>query len=711
MTSTRPARARRCLVVLVLTCLLALPLLLATSATRSAQASRPVQEVQRAQITFDSVDPALPTRDGRITLTGRVKNTTDEPISNLQVLLWRDQSPITTTGGLDAAITSDATTPYGARMVTEGAYFDITTDRAPTLAPGAEAPFTVSADVSSLELPSTSGVYLIGAHALGQVGNEGIETLGRNRLLMPLADADEPPEPTPVVDVVVLSAQPTWTGSGEFVDDSLTDQLADGGRLRQLLQVAARDNTSWIIDPALFAAVTRMADGYTVLRGEARGQRVARAWLREFEALNRAQGFRGTYGLPDASAIARTGHAPAIWKSVHATDAGVEGLADLPLIAISGDGRVDAAGVALLEQDEPLAVLASTPESRHTLLQPLGNAPVVNFDPDTFAGGPGPLPATTMLHRRQRLLATSWVDAAEGVTEPRVRVITTGPDAAAVLGADAPWIRHQTLRNLLAGERFEWSQSLAYTAEDTHGESLEDPEAGVGDVRADYAAVASMMAERSRVDIESDRAMATMASSWWRGRVEALAAYSDTVSSELSDTLSGDAVSLAVSPSVTMLAKDGGFPASIQNHLDQPIVVSLHFTSAQPQRLSVPSQTDIRVPANSTTTLDVRPEAAANGPVQVSAQLTTPNGRSLGPTTPILVNATNLGAVGWIIVGASGIVLIATTALRIRQVRRDRSDLDVVPAALPSGPTSDPDADGAALESDVEVADGRRHPD
>lgn len=695
----------------LLALLLVFPMLLSASLSTPsapAHAVKPDTEQQRAEIVFDTMTPSMPTREGRITLTGHVRNTTSEPISNLQVLMWRDQSPITAEEGFTAAVESPATTPYGSRMVTEGAFQTLTDDRMPSLAPGEEAPFEVTADVSELELPSTGGVYLIGAHALGQIGGGGVETLGRNRMFMPLPAEGEPASSptTPSVDLVVLSTQPKRTGSGTFINDSLTEELADGGRLHTLLQTASAPQSSWIIDPALYSAVKQMAEGYELHGGgDPQGQRVAAAWLEDFQRLDPANGFRATYGLPDAAAVAHGGHVD-LWDRIDTADQAVPDLEHLPRLDLSGGGRVDDAAVGLLEQGEPIAVLSSTAESEHTLLEPVGKQPIVRFDPDLFTGGPGPAPAASELHRRQRLLAESWVQATNGETEPTVRVITTGVDARAVLAADAPWQEHITFRDLLSGQRFEWSQTFDYSKTDAEREALNTTDNGLGELQADYAAVASLMSADESVDGQGDRAMANMSSSWWRGRPDALGSYSGTLRDGVAHILGPQSVSLAVSPSVTMLARDGSsFPASVQNHLDVPIVVALHFESAQPQRLDVPSMTNIEIPPQGTTTVTVRPEANANGPVQVKAQLATQNGTPLGNTTPILVNATNLGAIGWIIVVASGIVLVLTTALRIRQVRRERARAEDAPAALP------PHASGAVLNDELEVLGGRGQED
>jgi hypothetical protein len=131
-------------------------------------------------------------------------------------------------------------------------------------------------------------------------------------------------------------------------------------------------------------------------------------------------------------------------------------------------------------------------------------------------------------------------------------------------------------------------------------------------------------------------------------------------------------VELTAQRSVIMSGQSGSFPMTVTNNLDQTIRVSLNFESFQPQRLSIPVMPDIVIPPRQGATVNVQPHAVGNGPVRIWAQVTTPGGRPVSKRVWLTVEATNFGRVGWIIVVASGIVLIATTALRIRQVRRER---------------------------------------
>ncbi len=62
-----------------------------------------------------------------------------------------------------------------------------------------------------------------------------------------------------------------------------------------------------------------------------------------------------------------------------------------------------------------------------------------------------------------------------------------------------------------------------------------------------------------------------------------------------------------------------------------------------------------------------------NGSVNVTAQLETPQGRPIGSAINITLRATSFGRVGWVIIILSGVVFMGATAIRIRQVQRERA--------------------------------------
>ena len=69
-------------------------------------------------------------------------------------------------------------------------------------------------------------------------------------------------------------------------------------------------------------------------------------------------------------------------------------------------------------------------------------------------------------------------------------------------------------------------------------------------------------------------------------------------------------------------------------------------------------------------TVLVPAESAGGGVVSARVHVETADGHRLTPDREIAVETTNVGTIGWVIVIASGLVLVVTTAHRIRQVRR-----------------------------------------
>jgi hypothetical protein len=81
------------------------------------------------------------------------------------------------------------------------------------------------------------------------------------------------------------------------------------------------------------------------------------------------------------------------------------------------------------------------------------------------------------------------------------------------------------------------------------------------------------------------------------------------------------------------------------------------------------------------------------------ARLTTMSGRPVGKPVTINVTATQAGTTGWIIALAAGIVLVGSTALRIRQVARERARTGIPPVA------DDPLSSSPPLERSPETLD------
>lgn len=646
----------------------------------SAQTSSAEQQVR---IEFASMDPALPTADSTITLKGRVTNTSDGDLSSGQVMFWRNQSPITDSVSFATAVQSSPTSPLGARAVDRPEnLFSLTSDAKPTLAPGESVDFEVRAAVPDLEFSPTTGTYLIGVHVRGQIDRTGNRTLGRARMFVPISGSQDDGRTSQMTSVVALSSQPSMIRPGIFIDDKRAAELAPGGRLQVLLESARRPGVSWIIDPSLITELEAMARGYQIESGgdftRGTGQAAAQRWLADFDGLDTEAGYRSPYGTPDVTALAHHRNATALEASQKAGEE-VRRTKDLPLLGYTRGGELDSEALANLEGLDPVATLTSTAESQQTLLEPVGKAPLVRYSAGTFGGGPGPDPRTTDPQVRQRLLAESWVDA--GTSHPQqLRVITEPSAAIADAASEAPWVRRVPLQALLETEPGEWSKEFTYT-EEMHDRELRPQQLqGLGNLSAAYASISALLVDPGTNDRVARAALARSSSSWWRGNNDGFLKFLDPQFLDVNSTLGGGRITLTTQKSFVMSGSTGNFPITVNNKLDQPIRLRLGFTSELPQRLSVEPVNDIEVAPGQSQTVDFHPRAVGNGPVQVSAQLTTVNGIPVGKRANMTIDATNLGAVGWVIVVVSGAVLLATTALRIRQVRRERSSDEAPPS-------------------------------
>jgi len=444
-------------------------LFLGSAPTATADEPKPL-----ASISLSSISPALPARDGTITLSGRVTNTSNTPLVRLQALLWRDQAPITDDDGLQQTLNSDSDQPLGRRLFREpGAFQDLYTAAEPTLEPGRSATFTVSARVSDLALPSTDGVYLVGVHVL----QNGVQVaVARTRVLVPVL-ARAPRRSVKTATVVVLSSEPSMLAPGLLLDDHLAGEVGDSGRLRQLLDAARRDRNTYAIDPALITELETMRAGYRVRDSTAttlgRGQADAARWLADFSQLRGAHdGYRLLFDSPDVAALAHAKQRKLLSAAANASKK-VEATSDLPLLVLPVQGEADAATLRAVETLDPRAVLLSDRATggEGPLLRNGSGGLVLSYTTGGVGGGPGPDPQNDAVHLQQRALASSWIDAISNDRSraARVKLVQTAAEATSA-SSDPPWSEAAPLREVLSLTAQRWSGQLQYGSDLKAGE-------------------------------------------------------------------------------------------------------------------------------------------------------------------------------------------------------------------------------------------------
>lgn len=671
------------------------------------------------RIRLQRLEPALPTRDGRIALTAEVTNTSDGELTNLQAYFWRSLDPIEDGEGMTAALKSAANEPIGAR---KGDYRNFPSETDRTLEPGESAQFTVSVDVATLELPSSDGVYLMGAQVRGRTVVNGPQfTLGRVRVFVPVVDTS-PPTSRQITSVVILGSRPSLLRDDLLIDDHLAEEVAEGGRLRALLAAADSLATSFAVDPAVIETLQRMKAGYVVqgadnAKAPGTGAADAARWLSDFEdLLAERDGYRLLYGGVDAAALVHADQAPVLGQAAAASRA-LALTRRLPLLALPAGGQADRRTVTALAKLNPAAIVLSDASVRTAgpLLEGPGGTPVVRYTASASSGGgPGPSPRNTPIHLQQRFLADTWLEAAAappGSTVGRVRLITSAASArSADQAVRAPWLKSSTLTELLRGKPSDWKQRYRYPAASRARELDDGHLAAVAQLAADSATYEDLLGSSEAARLDGDAAVALAASGSFRrspraGR-EFTAAQQDQV-----DAVLRDGLEITVTKLVVTSGRSGVFPVTVRNTAEPDPAdpnrnavrgLRLTFESTNSQRLTV---APIEVPglaAGDSITADARVEAKANGTVRVTARLYTQSEKRVGEPEAFDVRATQAGTTGWFIAVAAGLVLVGTTALRIRQVARERSQVaadDAAPSGDPGPLSSAPPMDGPSTGS------------
>ena len=677
-------------------------------------------------IQLDGFSPSLPQRSSEITIAGQATNTSKERLLRPRAYFWRNQAPITDNEGFEQALESEANDPLGARFIP--AFDDLLEDAEEYLEPGDTARFTVKVKVSDLALSPTPGIYLMGVHVL----QNGVSpAVGRARVFVPIL-SEPPRNKLQMTTVVALTSRPSLVSKGVFVDDHLADELAAGGRLDELLRAADREKISFAVDPALIEEVQTMKNGYRVLEEggteEGEGRADATRWLEAYSRMAASHdGYRLQFGSVDVAAMAHTGRQDVL-EGAEAAAKTVTATSSLPLLVWPGDGAADVDTVMAAEALKPAAVLLSDSSTRASapllagIAAPgLDPSKIVNYTSAEFAGGPGPEPSDTPVHLQQRTLAEGWLQAETSprdATLGRVRLIRTATQAK---GDDesvrAPWIQQTTLTQLLRSTPVKWDGVLHYTDRNRAKELSPGQLADLDQLATSWSTWEDLLADRPAARATAAAAVARVASVRGRGQQELFDAFVEPQQRDLEQALGQ--VQISVTRRVLTPKSEVFFPITIRNRLPQSdpadanantVRVKLVFTSDNSQRLTVQPIGLTSIPAGQNFTGNAVVDAKTNGTVRVTAQLYTASDQPVGRPAIVDVTATQAGTVGWFIAIGAGIVLVGTTALRIKQVTRERaraaaaddaSPVDATRSAPPQDVPSDSPGQNTAESIDV----------
>jgi hypothetical protein len=599
-----------------------------------------------------------------VTLEGTVTNTGSVPAYGVQVILWRSRDEIRDLATLRRAATS---TVLGSRLSIDADHYVAITTSAEAFTPGQSQQVTLRATMGDLGFDSRGAVFAFGADVIASTDTGGVEypAVGQLRTFITVPGTKK----VPVTSIVVLSNPPTKLVDNLFRNDSLVTELT--GRLSSLLEAAGRPGMSWLIDPAFLDEVRDLADGYQVVSGDettpGTGQDVARNWLDRFDRLDDDAGGRTLFANPDVNGARVAGDELVVSRAERAT-AGISGLDDLPLVVLPAGGVLTSATYAFLANSGADALIASNTVAAGALQAgSVGRPDVLGAS----AAVPGEAETPQNL-RRQFALATAAVAGTRG----EVRLLDSAADVEQDTAAMGSWLVRRDLGELLESTPGVGRVGLVAAKPD----ALSRQQFGaLSRLESDFTAHAEL-APKSPLTKQSDAAVSRSAASAWVGDSRGFDAHLDGLANLVSLAEVGRSVSLSAIPRFLMSSRTNQFPVTITNDLAEEIRVKV-VVDTDNFRLTIPDSDLVTVAPGQSVTVNIRPEATANGLVTARAHLATQSGHRVTADTMITVEVTDLGVVAWIIVIASGLVLVGATAWRIRQVRRRQASVDNTGAA------------------------------
>lgn len=705
----RPPRPPgRVAITLVLTLLA--PLLLVLSTTTLAAPARAVDDIEETDplaVSIDQLDTvSLDGRTkGRITVRGKVSNTTEDEWAGVNVYPFVGDTPITTSKELAEAAELPADALVGERIVAEGAYAKI-----PALAPGETFSWSLTVPRKLLQV-TEPGVYWFGVHALGATTPKTAD--GRARTFLPLvkepnkkAKAEKVSLVMPLRRSVVYAAD----GSVNYLP-GWTRDLRAGGRLYRMLETGAEvPSLTWAIDPALIDAVRNLAEGNPArdlaptdepeespeesggqsasasasallpspsastdadaeepLDEETRAaQKAATAWLGRLEdALTGHNLLALPYADPDLSALATSD--PDLLAS--AREQTSQALAELGIKATPAvapqTGYLDRAAVNLLEPGAVNLVSDRMFRGTKPILADLDGHQMIVTSSGAAAGGPGPNDPLDAISVRQRLVAEAALLRGSG--KPLVALLPDGwhppQDATSFVAPwnEAAWISSSTLTEALVGQKATpvTAEKLRYPRREMRAEISAERIRTANELVGAGEMLQRVLTHNDEIAADIlNEALTTTSYSARRGYTDAGADALSHVGAQLSS------ITVSVPPKVILSSMKGGeFQVSLSNELDEPVTVQLDAITDE--SLRVATSEPVQLDANSKASFNLAASMRDTGTHTALIVVTDTKGNPLGAHASVPIRPSQVSGVIWWFVGTGCALLFAAIAVRL----------------------------------------------
>jgi Family of unknown function (DUF6049) len=649
------------------------------------------------RVTIDGVRPSNLARGGKVRITGTVTNTQPTPWTDVQVFLNIDPTPIRDDGPFHAIVDAGPDTGFGTGPFAPGLY-----DQINLLRPQQTRRFALVIPQRDLSSPAGNGVFHLGVRVLGSnaLGRDSI-TDGRADTFIPLMNAAGARRTARVLLLIPVTAPVHRWSDGTFMDDSLGQLIAPGGRLQNLLTLLDRAQPGIVevaLDPAVADAVAAMERGYRVTssaqrtrprRGGTKPPSVAGAhqqdavrWFNTLlQVVNRQNLTLLPYADPDTTTLASAGLKGVLRATVRqGRQVGRDNQWAASVVGWTSDGVLTRhaatalAGVGarpLVLSDQALPGLSSPPPGLISYRSAIGTKTAVVTR--SRLASVAVTRTLTPIRLGQALLAEATV-AALGPPARRLVVAATafdwnpGPDPrahAAFRAFRASWVAPTTVADLSNGHPQPYHGKI--------GPATPRPSALGGLHLAELSAYTpdvstfAALVDTPRVYSDMRRNLAIAGSDQWRHAVALGEDLSRVDAAGASRRLTQVTIS---GPSLVALSSDSGrFPLTVTNRLAVPITVSIEAQSTH--ALSIRPVTRLRLLAKQRRDIEMFGSARGSTVSSVRVRLATVNGRRFGQAWQFSVRTTQFGLVIWVLMGIGFAILVGTAALRVvRRVRR-----------------------------------------
>ncbi|MFJ2174277.1 DUF6049 family protein [Streptomyces sp. NPDC087851] len=683
--------------------------LLAGTTAPAAQGATQATGGRTVRVALDTLAPSAPVKGDTLTISGTVTNEGKNTVNGAQVDLRVGPRMAGRTAIDDAAARSGVSgdvAPIG------GAYKVVI----PKLPAGIPQDFALSVPVSKLGLDE-DGVYQLGVSVTGQTSAAPYDqVLGVQRTFLPWQPegTDKKTQVTalwPLISSTHLSAE---TGRDDqqtpvFENDDLAEELAPGGRLEQMVSLGSRLPVTWVIDPDLIATADAMTRNYSVRSGDTtvpgRNQAVAVKWLDSLEkAVKAGKVVALPFADPDLASLAHRGKgvSGALSHLQPATDVADDTVETVLHVKPSVDfawpvdGAIDPSIVDVATSAGAHKVITRSDSLQDNLsytpnaARPIGGgttAVVADYRLSTAFQGDMSAASSSTLAVQKFLAQSLAVTLQEPDNERNVVVAPQRTPTAAQAQSMA--------RALRALEPERWTEPTDLIAAAAVGPDADATTKVPGASHYPKKLRAQELPTRTFLDIKNtqdrfdkfkailtapDRvaapfgnAISRAMSTSWRGDPDGAQQYRETVDTYLQSLT--DEVRLIPKSVLTLSGRSATIPVTVQNQLLQGVQnLVLRLKSDNPTRLKLDgdlavAERPIKIDGGHSQSVKFTGAGNANGPVQVTAQLYTVDGKLYGGPMTFQVKVSEITPTVMLVI-AGGVLLLVLAGVKMYSQRK-----------------------------------------